>query len=131
LNGFTNMVVRLGGQMADGQNLWRFCCILLPKQPLPKEPWLPLQQRSLIVRAQSKDSPHKIGLTAVSPDKNANSLDLKAFQSGHVLYRARISRRDFTVAHRDVEGPIRSAVAVPIGGENGQVVGTIYVASYQ
>jgi DNA-binding transcriptional MerR regulator len=46
LNGFADMIARLGGKTEDGRERWRFCCILLPEDPA-----LPLQQRSLIVRA--------------------------------------------------------------------------------
>src|SRR6266480_5906835 len=61
LNGLTNMIVLLGGKTTDGQDCWRFSCILSPKDLT-----LPLQQRSLVVRAQSKDSPHTVGVTTVS-----------------------------------------------------------------
>src|SRR6266480_4847184 len=61
LNGLANMIVELGGKTDDGQNRWRFSCILSPKDLT-----LPLQQRSLVVRAQSKDSPHTVGVTTVS-----------------------------------------------------------------
>jgi DNA-binding transcriptional MerR regulator/GGDEF domain-containing protein len=124
LTGFTNLVVHLGGKMSNGQNLWRFCCILLPKDHLN-----PFQQRSLVVRAQSKASPHTIGVTAVSPKINLNSLTLRAFQSGSIVYRPFISPIDPMIAHREVEVGINSAIAVPIGAENGQTVAVLYIAS--
>jgi len=82
LDGLADIVVRLGGKTPDGQDRWRFCCILLPNNPL-----LPLQQRSLVVCAQSKNSPHEVGKTVISPDKYVDSPSLRAFQSGHVVYR--------------------------------------------
>src|SRR3989442_6123253 len=93
LNGLANMVIRLGGRTYDGQNRWRFCCIQLPNNL-----HLPLQQRSLVVRAQSKLSPHKVGVTGISSDKYFNSPSLRAYQSGHVIYRAKISVTDTSIA---------------------------------
>lgn len=124
LNGLADMVVRLGGQTSEGEQRWRFCCILLPEDPT-----LPLQQRGLVVRGQSKDSPHKVNVTAVSPGKYINSLSLRAFQSGHLIYRPEISSADTTIVLREVEGPIRSTIAISIGGEKGQPVAVLYVAS--
>jgi DNA-binding transcriptional MerR regulator/GGDEF domain-containing protein len=124
LNGFADMMVRLGGQANDGQQKWRFCCIMLPEDPK-----LPLQQRSLIVRAQSKNSPHKVGETTISPGKYVQSLSLRAFQSGRIIYRREITSAESTIALRELEGPIHSAIAVPIGGEEGQPVAVLYVVS--
>ena len=123
LDGLANMIIRLGGQTTDGRNRWRFCCILLPKDPL-----LPLQQRTLVVRAQSQSSPHKVGVTTVSPDKTVNSLSLRAYQSGQVVYHP---NTDASLAHHKVEGPVESAIAIPIGGESGPAVAALYVASYE
>lgn len=126
LNSLADMVVRLGGQTTDGQDRWRFCCILLPKNSI-----LPLQQRSLVVRAQSKYAPHKVGVTTISPqrDKPLIGLSLRAFQSGHIAYRSETFPEDFTIAFSEVEGSIRSAIAVPIGGENGTSVAVLYIVS--
>ena len=124
LDGFADMIVRLGGQTNDGQQRWRFCCIMLPEDPK-----LPLQQRSLIVRAQSKNSPHKVGVTTISPGKYVQSLSLRAFQSGRIIYRREITSAESTIALRELEGPIHSAIAVPVGGEEGQPVAVLYVVS--
>jgi GGDEF domain-containing protein len=124
LNGFADMIVRLGGQTYDGQQRWRFCCIMLPEDPT-----LPLQQRSLIVRAQSKNSPHKVGVTAISPGKYVHSLSLRAFQSGRIIYRRKINSAESTIAFRELEGPTRSAIAVPVGSEEGQPLAILYVVS--
>ncbi len=126
LDGLANMVVRLGGRTDDGQDRWSFCCILLPKDPS-----LPLQQHTLVVQAQSSLSPHKVGGTAVSPDKSVNALSLRAYQSGHVIYRPKVTDTDTSIALHQVEGPVRSALAVPIGWENGSVIAVLYVVSYE
>ena len=124
LTGFTNQIVQLGGKMPNGHDRWRFCCILLPKDHLR-----PFQMRNLIVHAQSKESPHDVGLTKVSPKINLNSLTLRAYQSGRIVYRSFISPIDPMIAHRAVEVGVNSAMAVPIGAENGQTVAVLYVAS--
>src|SRR5207302_6780291 len=121
-----NMIVELGGKTDDGQNRWRFSCILSPKDLT-----LPLQQRSLVVRAQSKDSPHTVGVTTVSisQDKHVDSLSLKAFQSGYVIYRPQTSREDSMIAHRNQEGLIHSVIAIPVAGEETMSTAVIYVVS--
>ena len=124
LTGLANMVVRLGGQTVDGRDRWRFCCILMPKDPM-----LPLQKRSLIVRTQSKYAPHKVGVTTISPNEAVIGLSLRSFQSGRVNYRSEISKEDTTIALREAEGSIRSAIAIPVGGENGSSIAVIYAVS--
>ena len=124
LNGLADMIVRLGGRTDDGKHRWRFCCIMLPE-----DSQLPLQQRNLVVEAQSKNSPHKRGVTTIFPDKYVNSLSLRAFQSGHIIYRQEISPADTTIAFRELEGPIHSAIAVPLGGEKGQALAVLYIVS--
>jgi len=126
LDGLAEMVIHQGGCKNDGQDRWGFCCILLPKDSS-----LPLQQHTLVVRAQSQHSPHSVGGTTVSPDKHANTLSLKAYQSGQVIYRSMVLDIDSSIAHREIEGPVRSAIAVPIGGESGSAIAVLYVASYE
>ena len=126
LDGLSEMVIRLGGCNGVGQDHWRFCCILLPKDPS-----LPIQQHTLVVRAQSVLSPHKIGGTTVSPDKFVNALSLRAYQSGHAIYRPKVTDTDTSIALHQAEGPVRSALAIPIGWENGSVVAVLYVVSYE
>ena len=113
-----------GRQNADGQQRWYFCCVLLPEESA-----LPLQQRSLIVQAQSLHAPHNIGVTSISPEKSVTSISLRAFQSGNIVYRPEIALEDTTIVFREVEGPIRSIVAVPVGGEDGLPIAVLYVAS--
>src|SRR5260370_987451 len=126
LDGLAEMVLCLSDQTARSQGRQPFCCILLPKDHS-----LPVQQQTLVVRAQSQQSPHKVGGTTISPDKSLNSLGLRAYQSGHVIYRPRVFDIDTSIAHHDVEGPVRSAIALPIGGENGPTIAVLYIASYE
>ncbi|HEY5002071.1 MAG TPA: MerR family transcriptional regulator, partial [Ktedonobacteraceae bacterium] len=125
LTGLANMVVRLGGKKEDGQDRWRFCYILLPENL-----HLPLQQRNLVVQAMSKNIRHAIGITTLTPERYRTSISIRAFQSGHIMYRQELSRQDVTQEAFAVEGPVRSNIAVPIGGEVGEPLGIIYVASY-
>jgi DNA-binding transcriptional MerR regulator/GGDEF domain-containing protein len=124
LDGLAEMVVRLGGHTAEGELRWRFCCILLPQDTM-----LPLHQRTLVVRAQSKYSPYRLGKTMITPDNYADSPSIRALQSGHIVYLPKISRTDTSIAFREQEEPIRSAIAIPIGGEDGLAVAVLYVAS--
>ncbi len=123
LNGLADMVVKLGGKTSQGEQCWQFCNILLSKDTK-----LPVQQRGLTLRAKSEDSPYKLGAD-LYPDETSIYLSLRAFQSGHIIYRPNIAEEDLTVVLRQVEGPIRSAIAVPIGGENGLPIGVLYVTS--
>ncbi len=126
LNGLTELIVRLGGMNAEGQERWRFCCILLPDHPTSI---LSLQQRGLVVRAESKYAPHRIGITTLSSQPPATGLCLRAFQSGHILYLPAISRVDTTIAFRELEEPIGSAIAIPVEDNDGISVGVLYVVS--
>lgn len=132
LSGLAEIVVHLDGRTNTGQNRWRFCDILLPNDP-PNSPLLPLQRRSLVVRAQSKFGPHQVGVTTLAPHahKPLIGLSLRAFQSGHIIYRRKITAEDPAIAHRELEEPIHSAIAVPVEGEGGIPLAVIYVASEQ
>lgn len=122
LTGLAKAVVYLG------KGKWRFCCILVPNNPQ-----LPLQQRSLVVRAKSEDAPadYKLGTTLVSPDVDVISVSLRAFQGGRIIYRHRVTENDTSIANREVEEPIGSAIAVPVGGEDGLPVAILYIVSAQ
>ncbi len=126
LEGLADMIVRLGGKTADGQNRWRFCTILLPDTTIST---LPFHQRSLVTRAQSKDSRYIIGESVLSPLKLKTSLGIRAFQSGRVIYRPHLSNKDTTPVLTKFEGHVRSNVAIPVGSEHGQTVAVVYVAS--
>lgn len=125
LTSLTNTTIRLGGKTSDGQSRWQDCCILLPNTLS-----LPLQQRSLVVRAKSQQARHTVGVTSVSPERHVTSLSIRAYQSSHIIYRPELAREDILTLQRDLEGPIQSNIAVPIGGESGQPLGVLYVTSY-
>ncbi len=126
LNGLAELIVRLGGLDEGGRDRWHFCAIFLPDYPSSV---LSIQQRSLVVRAQSKYAPYRIGITTLSSQSVATGLCLKAFQSGHIIQLPEISPVDTTLALRDLEEPIGSAVAVPVEDNDGISVGVIYVVS--
>ncbi|GAC1649887.1 MAG: hypothetical protein NVS4B9_40990 [Ktedonobacteraceae bacterium] len=90
---------------------------------------LPLQQRSLIVRAKSQYARHVIGVTTIKPERYSTNLCLRAYQSSNSIYRRELSRED-TITSSEIEGSVRSNIAVPIGAEAGQPLGVLYVTSY-
>ncbi len=122
LNRLADVVVQLGGKTADDMDRWHFCCILLPK-----EPTLPLQQQSLVVRAQSRHAPYIISMATVSTKDPG--LSLSAYQSGHVIYRPDTSVKDFMFANPEYEESTRSAIAIPVAGEDGMSLAVLYIAS--
>lgn len=121
LNGLAEMVIKLG-KRESALDYWRFCCILLPSDSNR-----PIQERTLVVRSQSHNSPYKIGIASVPPDLDA--LSLHAYQNGLVCYRHMLTPHETIIAYREVEHSINSAIAVPIGGEDGEPIGAMYVAS--
>lgn len=128
LNGLADIVVQLGGYNTQQERYWRFCSILLPEKSL-----LPLHKRNLIICAQSSEAPkaYRIGGTVITSAEHSMSLSLHAFRSGNIQYRKVYSSKEPLVAYSDVEikENVRSAIAVPIGGEDGFPLGVFYVAS--
>jgi len=122
LDDLTDMVIQIGGKTFHQQDCWRFCCLLLPDDDT-----LPLQQRKLLVRAQSKRSPYKVGVNPVSSEYPG--LSLRAYQSGYVIYRPNMSVKDYVLAYQDQEKPTRSAIALPLAGEDGLSIAVLYIAS--
>lgn len=125
LTGLANIVIQLGGKHADDMDRWDLCFILLPDNQR-----LPLRQRSLIVRAASDDHRRLLGVTVATPERYGTSLTLRAYQSGHIMYRSELTSEDTTMTLHELEGPIRSNMAVPIGGEMEEPQGVLYVASH-
>jgi GGDEF domain-containing protein len=126
LSNLMELIIQLGGKADDGNCLWKFCCMLLPNDSS-----LPLYQRSLVVRAKSLHSPHALGVM-VHPQGSVVGLSIRAFQSGTIVLRRNIMRQGSdgaTIALWESERTIRSAVAFPIGGEDGLPIGVVYVAS--
>jgi DNA-binding transcriptional MerR regulator/GGDEF domain-containing protein len=124
LSKMAEMVVLAGGIKHDGNPKWRFACILLPDNASAS-----LYQRSLVVRAQSAKSPHQIGTTLTAGPQFPISLSQKAFHSGLIVYRSEVSNEDPAIVSRMAEEPIRSAIAVPIEGEEGSPLGVLYIVS--
>ncbi len=126
LEGLADLIVWLGGKTTYGEDRWRFCHIMLPDTSIAS---LPIQQRRLISRAQSANSPYVPGESIFLPEKSKTSVSIRAFQSGRIIYRPEISLKERMPVFVDVEGDIKSNIAVPVGAENGQPVGVLYVAS--
>jgi GGDEF domain-containing protein len=134
LNGLAEAIVKVGGMNEDGEPRWKFSCVLLPNYPASV---LSLQQRALVVRAQSSLSPYKVGVTAVHPLGSAIGPCLRAFQSGHIISQPVISAEDLPLVRaeenglgRNEEGErMRSAIAVPVDGPDGMSIAVIYVAA--
>lgn len=126
LTKMAEMAVRVGGMKPDGKTpRWRFACILLPNNPAA-----PLYQWNLVVQAQSAGSPHQTGVTTLKPDPQTPiSLSQRALHSGHIVYRSEISSEDMAIVSRALEEPIRSALALPIEGEEGRYLGVLYLVS--
>lgn len=143
LNRLANAIVELGGGMqefaddarvlkqraldpCDGPR-WRFSCILMPREPAGT-----FQRQELVVRAQSKEAPHRVGVTTTSPQANAG-LTFRAYSSGRIAYRPSVIPLDPAVSYVAEEEPIGSAIAAPAvdgnGLEHSQPPAIIYVAS--
>ena len=122
LNSLADMIVELGGKTLNGQDRWHFSLLFLPK-----EPDLPLQQRNLVVRAQSQCSPHQAGVTSVH--MKDPGLSFRAYQSGHIIYRPKIAPQDIILAYRELEETTHSAIAIPIAGDDGLSIAALYIAS--
>ena len=126
-NELADAIIRLGNfshQLQHMQQTWKFCCVLQTK-----EPYLPIQQQNLTVYAQSKEAPHRVGITTVSADKDALCLSLRAYQSGYVNYIGEVIPGDIMIEFLADEGNVRSAIALPVGGEHGKAVAVLYVVS--
>ena len=110
LDRLMDMVVALGGQTPEGRDKWLFCNLFVPQDIS-----LPLLQRNLVVRANSKHAPMEVstmGLSVTHP-----GLTFRAYQSGHVVYRPRVMPPD--IAYRELEASTHSAIAIPVAGEDG------------
>ncbi len=122
LNNLMDIVVELGGKTSDSKNRWRFCGLFLPEDDT-----LPIQQRNLVVRAHSDQTPARWNTIVLS--KNYPGLSFRGYQSGHVIYRSDITINDQILPNRETEESTRSAIAIPVAGENGMAVATLYIAS--
>jgi GGDEF domain-containing protein/transposase-like protein len=123
LDRMMNAIVELGGEEL-GSSRWKFCNLFLPQDPS-----LPMQQRTIRVRAHSSHSPALLSSMVLTVNKPG--LTYRAYQSGQVIYRHHISPKDSLVAYTDIEESTRSAIAIPLGSADGMVAGAIYIASEQ
>ncbi len=130
LHKLTDMVVQVGGRTSGGISRWRFCYLLLAEQSSRTS-----QQSSLVIQAKSKESPHYVGLPIYAQGASI-SLSIRAFLSGRIAYRPFIplgasdAAMDSTmITLWQSEGRIASAIAIPLGGEDGQPIGVMYVGS--
>jgi GGDEF domain-containing protein len=122
LNGFTDMIVALGGKTDSGQDRWRFCGLLLPQDST-----LPHQQHTLFVCAHSQPVPPHTSSVVLSVRQQG--IAFRAYQSGHVIYRQKIGAQDSLLAYREMEQSTRSAIAIPVSSEDGLAVAALYIAS--
>lgn len=146
-NGLLERIIELGGTV-QGQNRWNYCVLLLPGDAS-----LPLQQQSLVVRAQTRNSPFEVGITTISAQHTgeANSLTLRAFQSGqivavpaalsgesmtHPLHLQVITSTPQSIASgrpakpsaRPASGEaVHSALALPVVGDHGISMAVLYI----
>lgn len=125
LNTLMDMVIQLGGKSATQreQNRWKFCCLLLPQDSS-----LPVQRRSLVIKAQSTASPYKLGTSIIST-KVPPGLSLRAYQSGTIIYEPDILLSEAIIAYAEQEKTTRSAIALPTIREDGLSIATLYIAS--
>lgn len=126
LNALADMVIRLGNFTHMEQKKWQFCCLLRPAAS-----WLPIQQQNLVVAAKSEGAPHHVNVTTVSPNEDSLCLSLRAYQSGAIHHIDDVTVGDTIIKFLTEEGPVRSAVAMPIGGEHGEAIAVLYVVSYE
>ncbi len=121
LDNMMNIVVALGGEEHNHLR-WKFCNLFLPQ-----EPSLPLQQRTIRVRAHSSNSPARLSSMVLTVEHPG--LTYRAYQSGQVIYRPHVTPKDTMLAYPDIEQSTRSAIAIPLASADGMVAGAIYIAS--
>jgi DNA-binding transcriptional MerR regulator len=109
---------------------WRFACILEPHNSQ-----LPVSEHQLILQATSENAPKaykdKESKTIISPTDTVISVSMRAYQSGRICYRHRAVAQDKSIFNYDLELPIGSCIAVPIGGEEAKPLGVMYLVSSQ
>jgi GGDEF domain-containing protein len=125
LNGIADMVILLGGN-SHATNLprWRLCWILSPRDTSQS-----IHMSDMIIKAQNHDTTLTTKLSLTTIDKHPDQPYIKALQSRHVIYQADIPAIESRNIFRDLETPIRSAIAIPIAGEDGLPLGVLYVAA--
>jgi GGDEF domain-containing protein len=127
LTRITELVIRLGNAEgatpSGGRGRWIFSAILTPDNV-----FLPPGQQSLVVTAQSRMSPHTVGVTRLTPGKN-EGLSTQAALSGHMLLRRAIESTDAAVADAGFEDEPGPALALPVLGVYGRALAVLYIRS--
>ena len=125
LASLANLVVGMGRDKD-----WSFACILTPSNP-----HLSISEHQLIVQAVSDNAPEayqeKLERTIIYPTATVISVSLRAYQGGYICYRHHAIPQDESILNPDLEQPLGSCIAVPIGGEEAKPLGVIYLASSQ
>ncbi len=121
LDKLLNLMVELGGQ-ERGSNRWSFANLFLPQDRT-----LPIQQRTLLVRSHSQYAPGLMSSFKLWDSRPG--LSFRAYQSGQVLYRARLVKNDSILAYSETEESTRSAIALPLINYDGMSAGVVYIAS--
>jgi DNA-binding transcriptional MerR regulator/GGDEF domain-containing protein len=121
LDKLLNLMVELGGE-EHGRRRWSFSYLFLPQDRA-----LPLQQRTLSVRAHSHDAPALY--STVTPSVANPGLSFRAYQSGQVLYRPHLVMNDAMMAFSEFEESTRSGIAIPLISSDGMTAGAVYIAS--
>jgi GGDEF domain-containing protein len=87
------------------------------------------------VQAVSKNAPEaykeKLERTIIYPTATVISVSMRAYQGGCICYRHRAVPQDESIFNYELEKPLGSCIAVPIGGEEANPLGVIYLASNQ
>lgn len=151
-NDLLERVIELGGKTDTGEDRWRFCALLVPGEENQ-----PVQQQSLVVRAQTRRSPYQIGVTRLhSQDaEQASSTTAKAFEGSQIVSMASVLPQDsmLTPPHLRVitstpemiargqpggffQPPppgeaLHSALAVPVIGDNSISIAVFYIEARQ
>jgi hypothetical protein len=109
---------------------WRFACILTPGNQQ-----LSLSEHQLIVEAVSENAPEaykeKLEKTIIYPTVPVISVSMRAYLGGCICYRHCAVPQDESIFNYDLEQPLGSCIAIPIGGEEAKPLGVIYLASSQ
>ncbi len=123
LTSLANLAVSMGRDKG-----WRFACILTSRNPQ-----LSVSEHQLIVQAVSENAPEaykeKLERTIIYPTATIISVSMRAYQGGCICYRHRAVPQDESIFNYDLEQPLGSCIAVPIGGEEAKPLGVIYLAS--
>ena len=125
LSKLANLIVSLGSDKG-----WRFACILMPHNAQ-----LSVSEHQLIVQAVSENAPEaykeKLEKTIIRPTDTVISVSMRAYQGRRICYRHRAVAQDDSIFNYDLEQPLGSCIAIPVGDEEAKPLGVIYLASSQ